>query len=123
MAKDFGDFEEIKENVPTTGGATTEENPESLGRVRYPRNKEVIGIVLQRFGGNRMEVNATDGKKRNCRVPGRYKRDLWLRPRDIVLIEPWPDDDEKGDIIFKYNPSAVNQLRKKGLLNSLKSDF
>lgn len=116
----YGEFEEVVDNVPQT-----EVNGEQVGpvRVRMPRNTEVIGVIVQRYGGNRMEVLSTDGKKRNCRVPGRYKRDLWLRPRDIVLIVPWVDDNEKGDIIFKYNGSAVNQLRKKGLLNSLKSEF
>jgi translation initiation factor 1A len=85
-------------------------------RVRIPRGNEKIGVVAQRYGGNRMEVQCTDGKTRNCRVPGRFKRSLWLRPRDVILVQVWPDDDEKGDIIFKYNPGAVNQLRKRGLL-------
>ncbi len=92
-------------------------------RVRTPKKGEVIGIVIQRFGGNRMEVQSTDGKKRNCRIPGRFKKFLWLRPRDVVLIVPWVDDDSKGDIIFKYNPGAVNQLRKKGILDSIKDSF
>ena len=70
-----------------------------------------------------MEVKATDGKTRNCRVPGRYKRKLWLRPKDIVLITPWEYDDNKGDIIYKYSKTAINQLRKKGILDSLTEKF
>lgn len=118
MENEFGEFEEIKEGeeiVSDESGVPT--------RVRIPRKGEVIGVVVQRFGGNRMEVHSTDGKKRNCRVPGRFKKFLWLRPKDVVLIAPWVDDDSKGDIIFKYNSSAVNQLRKKGILNSIKEDF
>ena len=117
---DYGEFEEVVTDVPPQESTTEVVAP---ARVRSPRNGEVIGVISQRYGGNRMEVLGTDGKKRNCRVPGRYKRELWLRPRDIVLIMPWPDDNEKGDIIFKYNPSAVGQLRKKGILNSLKEAF
>lgn len=116
----YGEFEEVVDNKPL--GQSSDE-PEMPVRVRMPKKGEFIGIVLQRYGGNRMEVHTSDGKKRNCRVPGRYKRDLWLRPKDIVLIVPWEDDDEKGDIIFKYHGSAVNQLRKKGLLDSLKDEF
>ena len=117
---DYGEFEEVVTDAPPQESTTEVVAP---ARVRSPRNGEVIGVISQRYGGNRMEVLGTDGKKRNCRVPGRYKRELWLRPRDIVLIMPWPDDNEKGDIIFKYNPSAVGQLRKKGILNSLKEAF
>jgi len=117
------DFEEVEEGSGEQTANAGENNPEGVARVRMPKKGELIGVVLQRFGGNRMEVHASDNKKRNCRVPGRFKKFLWLRPRDIVLIMPWPDDDTKGDIIFKYNPGAVHQLRKKGLLNNLQSDF
>src|SRR3990172_3601808 len=108
MENEFGEFEEVKE-----GGYIVSDEAGVPTRVRMPRKGEVIGVVVQRFGGNRMEVHSTDGKKRNCRVPGRFKKFLWLRPRDVVLITPWVDDDEKGDIIFKYNPGAVSQLRRK----------
>ncbi len=117
----YGEFEEVADNI--NPNPNTDEQMNVPVRVRMPRKGEFIGLILQRYGGNRMEVLSTDGKKRNCRVPGRYKRELWLRPRDIVLIVPWIDDDQKGDIIFKYNSSAIIQLRKKGLINSLKEEF
>jgi len=117
---DFGEFEEVIEQEQQNGVIGEQNIPV---RVRMPRKGEFIGVIVQRYGGNRMEIHSTDGKKRNCRVPGRFKRSLWLRPKDIVLIVPWPDDDSKGDIIFKYNGLAVSQLRKKGILNLLKDDF
>lgn len=124
MADDYGEFEEAKEENAGNAKAVVSVNPEEgYVRVRMPRRGELIGIILQRLGGNRMEVLATDGKKRNCRVPGRFKRSMWLRPRDTVLITPWPDDNNKGDVIFKYNSSQIIQLRKKGLLDSLKIGF
>ena len=70
-----------------------------------------------------MDVKTTDGKTRNCRVPGRYRRRLWLRPKDIIIIVPWEYDDNKGDVIYKYRPTAIKQLRKKGILDSLTEDF
>src|SRR3989338_421043 len=121
MTNEFGEFaeniegKEAEELFGEEGGIPV--------RVRTPKKGEFVGVVVQRFGGNIMEVHSTDGKKRNCRIPGRFKKFLWLRPKDIVLIVPWADDDSKGDIIFKYNSSAVNQLRKKGVLDSIKEDF
>jgi len=118
---DFGDFEEIKkEEDKNTEQSTT---PQLPSRIREPRKGQLIGIIVQRLGGNRMEVKATDGKLRNCRVPGRYKRRLWLRPKNIILIEPWEDNDEKADVVYKYPPAAVNQLRKKGILAVFTEEF
>jgi translation initiation factor 1A len=94
-----------------------------ITRVRLPKEKEVIGIIEQRLGGNKMMVNCLDGKSRNCRVPGRLKRALWLRPNDVVIIEPWELDDSKGDVIFKYRPNQVAWLRKKGYLETETTEF
>jgi len=118
---EFGDFEEILEESENEEEQPVEQ--EGYVRARWPKNGEIIGTIIQRYGGNRMEVMATDGKTRNCRVPGKYKRQLWLRPKDIVLIKIWEFDKTKGDIIYKYKPNEVTQLKKKGLLNSLSTEF
>ena len=118
----YGDFQEIKEKSKD-GSQETAEEQQAPTRVRMPRNNELIGIIALRLGGNRMEIKTIDGKTRNCRVPGRYRRRLWLRPRDIVLITPWEYDDKKGDIIYKYPPVAVKQLKRKGILDSLQEEF
>ena len=118
MGNEFGEFEEVNESgevISDEAGVPT--------RVRNPKKGEVIGVVIQRFGGNRMEVQSTDGKKRNCRIPGRFKKFLWLRPKDVVLIAPWETDDSKGDILFKYSHAAIIQLRKRGVLDSIKESF
>ena len=118
---EFGDFQEILEGVEQPEEIVQEQ--EGFVRARWPKNGEIIGTIIKRYGGNRMEVLATDGKTRNCRVPGKYKRQLWLRPKDIVLVKLWEFDKEKGDIIYKYRINEVTQLKKKGLLNALTSEF
>jgi len=102
-----------------------QQGQESLGpiRVRLPRGKEVLGIIDQRVGASRMLVRCLDGKSRNCRVPGRLRRKLWLREGDIVIVEPWEFDNEKGDVIFKYNPSAIEWLRRKDFLKNIENEF
>ena len=92
-------------------------------RVRLPRGEEIIGIIEQILGGNKIMVNCLDGKTRNCRVPGRMKRRLWLRPNDVVIIEPWELDKNKGDVIFKYRLNQIEWLKKKGYLKSEKTEF
>lgn len=100
-----------------------QETEEKITRVKLPRNGEVLGIVEQRLGGNKMFVNCFDGKKRNCRVPGRLRRALWLRPGDVVIIELWELDKEKGDVIFKYRTNQVEWLKRNGYLKTEGIEF
>ena len=102
-----------------------DENPENIQniRVRLPRGKEIIGIITQRVGGSRMIVSCMDGKTRNCRVPGRLKRELWLRENDVVIIEPWEFDNERGDILYKYTKTAVERLKRDGYLKTSTNEF
>jgi len=91
--------------------------PQQVTRARVPRNNEVIGMVEQRVGANRMIVKCFDGKERNCRIPGSLRRNLWIRPGDIVIAEPWEfEGDKKGDIIFKYTPAAIEWLKRNGFI-------
>ena len=99
------------------------QEPEEVTRVRLPRKNEVIGVIEQRLGGNKMMVACLDGKKRNSRVPGRLKRALWLRPGDVVIIEPWEFDNERGDVIFKYKPGHIEWLKRNGYLETEKNEF
>lgn len=95
-----------------------------VGRVRIPRGDEILGKVETRAGANRMIVSCFDGKTRNCRVPGRLKRKLWIRRGDIVLIKPWEyEGDKKGDIIFTYTPAAVQFLERRGFLKGISDEF
>ncbi len=92
-------------------------------RAPLPKEKEVIGIIEQRYGGNKMKVNCLDGKERVGRVPGRLKRYLWLRPKDVIIIEPWELDDTKGDILLKYKPNQINWLKANGHLETEEDEF
>lgn len=114
MDEEFKDINEENGDIP---------EEQRISRARLPRGREVIGIVEQRFGGNKMSVSGLDGKTRNCRVPGRLKRHLWLRGGDIVIIEPWEFDNTKGDIIFKYNTSQINWLKRNNFLKTEKEEF
>lgn len=97
--------------------------PPKITRAKLPRGREVIGIIEQRLGGNKMMVSCLDGKSRNCRVPGRLKRKLWLRPDDVVIIEPWELDNNKGDVLFKYPSNQIVWLKKNGYLETEKMEF
>ena len=91
-----------------------------ITRIRLPRGRQCFGIIEQRLGGSRMRARCLDGKTRICRIPGRLRRTLWVRERDIVIVEPWElGGDKKGDIVYKYTKSQVQFLKKKGYLKKI----
>ena len=96
-----------------------EQIQQEISRIKLPRGREVIGIVEQRLGGSRMYVRCLDGKKRVWRIPGRMKRKLWVRENDIVIVEPWEYDNEKGDILLKYRSTQVEWLKRQGKLKGI----
>ena len=91
---------------------------------KIPRGKEVMGKVEQRVGANRMIIKCFDEKTRNCRIPGALRRNLWIRPGDTVIVEPWEfDGDTRGDILFKYTPAAIDWLKRKGFIKEMGGEF
>ena len=100
-----------------------QKTPEGPTRVKLPKGREIIGIITQRCGGSRMMVSCMDGKTRNCRVPGRKRRGLWLRENDVIIIEPWEFDNNKGDVLFKYSLNAIEKLKQMGKLTTEKTEF
>ncbi|MBI4021454.1 MAG: translation initiation factor eIF-1A [Candidatus Aenigmarchaeota archaeon] len=93
----------------------TEPGAEEFIRVRLPRGKEILGEIEIMQGASRFMVICKDGKKRLCRIPGKFRKRITIRVGDIVLIEPWEiEGDEKGDVIWIYTRTQANWLRKKG---------
>ena len=109
---------------PINNDKRKEESSQGIIRVRIPKNGEVIGIVEQRVGANRMIVKCLDEKERNCRIPGSLRKKLWIRPGDTVIVKPWEfDGDRRGDILFKYTPTQIDWLKRKGFIKEVESEF
>ncbi len=94
-----------------------------IKRAKLPKGNECIGILDERLGGNKMRISCLDGKSRMGRVPGRLKRKLWLRPGDVVIIEPWELDNTKGDVLYKYRNNEIAWLKREGYLEQEDEEF
>ena len=116
-------FEEIKEDEKKEPEKKEQFQQNFPVRVKLPREGQFVGVVIERLGGKRMSVKTTDKKTRNCRVPGKFSRKFWLRPGNYVIIQPWPDNDDKGDVVYQYRPNEISQLKRKGFLDNLGTEF
>jgi translation initiation factor 1A len=119
----FNRFQGKNHGKPNSWVPNSQLPQQEVIRVRLPRGNEVLGVLEQRLGASRILIKCMDGKSRNCRVPGRLKKKLWLREGDIVIVEPWELDNERGDVIFKYNPAQIQWLQRKGYLKDMTNEF
>ena len=89
---------------------------DSRGRtdLRMPEEDEVFAEVTEMLGANRVEVRCADGVERTARIPGRMQKRVWIREGDVVLVDPWDWQDEKGDITCRYEQSEAERLRDEG---------
>jgi len=68
------------------------------------------------LGSGHVQAYCFDGKTRLCHVRGKMAKKVWVNLGDIVLIGLRDYQDDKADIIGKYTPDEVRQLRKLGEL-------
>ena len=88
---------------------------EFVPSVKLPKEGEILGVVIGTLGGGRLSVQCKDGKERICRIPGKIRRNIWVRDNDIVIIVPWKiGGDKKGDIVWRYNKYQAETLRRQG---------
>ncbi|MFH1588354.1 MAG: translation initiation factor eIF-1A [Candidatus Diapherotrites archaeon] len=97
--------------------ALEEKKMEEVRRIKMPKKSEgeLMGIVVQRMGGTQIMVLCEDGKERNCRIPGKMKKRIWMRQDDIVIVKLWDFQPIKADVIWRYTQSQAEHLRKKGI--------
>ena len=88
-----------------------------MGSMRLPREGEILGVVIGTVGGGRLLVACKDGNERMCRIPGKIRRNIWVRDGDIVIVLPWEiGGDKKADVVWRYNKLQAEFLRNKGYI-------
>lgn len=93
---------------------------EPLKEMVLPGEGQLLGVVTQMLGYDRLMVKCTDGRERVCRIRGKMKRKVWIKVGDVVLVAPWDFQPEtKGDVLWRYTESQVATLRRKGYLKGV----
>ena len=89
-------------------------------KIRLPNKDEVFGIVEEHVGGDRIKIRCEDGNVRICRIPGRFRKRIWINIGDLVLVKKWKiGGDKRGDIVERYTPTQYATLKKKGYIKNL----
>ncbi len=86
-----------------------------LREMVMPGEGQMLGVVTQMLGCDRLMVKCGDGHERVCRIRGKMKRRVWIKVGDIVLMAPWDfQADTRGDILWRYTQNQADWLRNQG---------
>jgi translation initiation factor 1A len=44
------------------------------------------------------------------------KKRMWIRENDLVIVKPWPFQNEKADVVYRYTQTQANYLSRNNLL-------
>lgn len=106
------------------GKRETNEKKELLIR----EDGQEYGQVLNMLGDCRIEVHCVDEdgflyKKRIGKIRGKMKRRCWINKGDFVLVSLRDYQDDKADIIHKYEFDEIIRLKNlKEISETIKSD-
>ena len=99
----------MKKNTKQSGNITR--------KVKLPTRNEQFAVVVEMSGGSRFKALCEDGNTRMVRIGGRFKKRMWVRPNDLVLIKPWPVQAEtKADLVHRYLPTQRNWVVNRGII-------
>jgi len=68
------------------------------------------------LGANRVKIQSMDGKTRMGRIRGKMKKRVWLRVGDVIVLVPWSFQDDKANIVWRYQGTQVEWLKKNAYL-------
>jgi translation initiation factor 1A len=75
---------------------------------------QCYAMVLATLGDRRFKCKCSDGKERLCKIRGKFRGRLYIQLHDILLVSLREEEPEKADIIQKYQPQEVHELKKLG---------
>ena len=99
-------------------GAKKAKNIVSNNRIQFKEDLEDYAIVTQLLGNNRIKIICLhDNSEKIGIIRGNMRKKIWISKDDIVLVSLREFQDNKCDIIYKYEPDDVKLLVKYGEIN------
>ena len=108
----------VKKNRKGKNKTRTHSKDGEVIRVRLPKEDEILGQVIQLLGGGLLLSRCIDGKMRQIRIPGKYRKRMWTRTGDIIILLPQYglNPDKKGELKHRYRKNENQFLFERGLI-------
>jgi translation initiation factor 1A len=70
--------------------------------------------IIKLLGDRRVTIVLPDNKETLGIIPGRFRKRVWMKPTNIVLVSYREFQDNRFDIIHKYTDDESKKLFKMG---------
>ena len=95
----------------------TTQSEHTIRKARLPTRNEQFAVVVEMSGGSRMTALCEDGQVRMIRIGGRFKKRMWCRQNDLILIKPWVvQSDKKADLVYRYLPTERKWILSRDII-------
>jgi len=113
MSNGFDDHFQMGKTKKHASMAQKKKNQERMKSTELVTAEEMqtYAMVTKALGDRRFECQCADGKLRQCKIRGKFRGRLFVQVHDILLISLRENDDLKADIIQKYRPEEVIELK------------
>ncbi|TRZ26529.1 hypothetical protein HGM15179_000581 [Zosterops borbonicus] len=92
------------------------ENESEKRELVFKEDGQEYAQVIKMLGNGRLEALCFDGVKRLCHIRGKLRKKVWINTSDIILIGLRDYQDNKADVILKYNADEARSLKAYGEL-------
>ncbi|EAL68275.1 hypothetical protein ACTFIW_003081 [Dictyostelium discoideum] len=89
---------------------------EQKRELQFKEEGQEYAQVLRMLGNGRLEASCFDGEKRLCHISGRLRKKEWINNGDIILIQLRDYQNDKADVILRYNVDEARNLKTYGEL-------
>lgn len=99
------------------GGKKHKRGKKDVGEARELYIKEenqVYAVVEKMLGNAKIRAQCGDGKTRLCIIRGKMRKKVWINVGDLILLGLRSFQDDKADVIHKYNSDEARKLKKMG---------
>jgi translation initiation factor 1A len=92
------------------------ENESEKRELIFKEDGQEYAQVIKMLGNGRLSAFCFDGQTRLCHIRGKLRKKVWINQGDIILIGLRDFQDEKADVLLRYNPDEARSLKAYGEL-------
>jgi translation initiation factor 1A len=95
--------------------AASKNGIQSTREIPFREELQDYALVENLLGNGRLKLKClSDNTERLGTIRGNMYKKVWINKDDIVLVSLREYQDDKCDVIFKYNPDEIRALKKYG---------
>ncbi|XP_037653725.1 eukaryotic translation initiation factor 1A, X-chromosomal-like [Choloepus didactylus] len=92
------------------------ENESEKRELVFKEDGQEYSQVIKMSGNGQLEAMCFDGVKSLCHIRGKLRKKFWINTSDIILVGLHEYQDNKADLILKYNADEAGSLKVYGEL-------